>query len=191
MIYWIHVILTFSPSIVYKREKKSPQLMRFRPGHFHFFLVSFNLFLIILGLRVSLLWLRWQLFCFSKKKKFYIIWLKKQQGNEDGFLQSFIGNCRVECMLIKVHMWKVCNDFFLLDNLWPINLFWWNMSLFCCTCTWVKLSCEAKLWRERERACKSLLQLIINHQPGRVLVQEITIESRVNWVVFKRDRVRP
>lgn len=65
------------------------------------------------------------------------------------------------------------------------------MSLFCCTRTWVKLSCEAKLWRERERACKSLLQLIINHQPGRVLVQEITIESRVNWVVFKRDRVRP
>lgn len=66
------------------------------------------------------------------------------------------------------------------------------MSLFCCTCTWVKLSCEAKtVERERERACKSLLQLIINHQPGRVLVQKITIESRVNWVVFKRDRVRP
>lgn len=71
------------------------------------------------------------------------------------------------------------------------------MSLFCCTCTWVKLSCEAKLTakrgeRERERMDKyTLPQLIINHQPGRVLVQESTIESRVNWVVFKRDRVRP
>lgn len=68
------------------------------------------------------------------------------------------------------------------------------MSLFCCTCTWVKLSCEAKLTAkrgERERMDKyTLPQLIINHQPGRVLVQEITIESRVNWVVFKRDRVR-
>lgn len=131
------LLLTFSPSIVYKRGK-SRQLMRFRPGHCHFFLVSFNLFLIILGLRVSLLRLRWQLFCFSKKKNLYTKWLKKQQGNEDGFLQSFIGNCRVECMLIKVHMWKVCNDFFLLDNLWPINLFWWNTSLLCCA--WVKLS---------------------------------------------------